>query len=59
MGETGASDNWVDDRPRCSDADEYDPLLERLKLHHEIVDGRIRERVLPPVAGPKSSGCDS
>jgi hypothetical protein len=46
MGETGGSEGLVDDRPRCSDLDEHDPLLEQLKRHHEIVGGRVRERVV-------------
>jgi hypothetical protein len=46
MGETGASDSWADDRPRCSDLGEADPLLEQLKRHHEIVGGRVVERVV-------------
>jgi hypothetical protein len=36
----------TDDRPRCSDEGEFDPLLEQLKRHHEIVDGRVRERLI-------------
>jgi hypothetical protein len=72
MGETGAVDggrlgvglkrDFVleeglrDDRPRCSDADEYDPLLERLRRYHEIVGGRVRERVVPLDLGDKVGG---
>jgi hypothetical protein len=57
MGETGASEGWVDDRPRCSDLDERDLLLERLKRYHEIVGGVVRERVVPCVPGPKNTDC--
>ena len=28
--------NNVDGRPKCSDSDDFDPLLEALKIHHVV-----------------------